>query len=498
MVGDDRNSKQNKMNTPPSQELFHTNKSLKTCLKPSSMKGKSSHILSPTSVTLDDDQSIVSNLSKSTFLSNTSSLTWPTFLAETEGDRYNGEEKEDGDHSIIYDKNKNKYKRITMKAKYGEGGPSFENTLDRMFLHLYDAIVDTDALQISCVNDNNLNAVDVEEEVVMKTFVKLPAESSSSKDAIFTHSNQTTFVSHEANNKNKNKNNNNNDDDDENLHFIPICLTTPTSTKHNFLKMKNSYQSSSLNMDGLTRSHSIINSHSIISLNEDDDQNDPSNLDEKIQTDNTEGPVSTKPNETTPTAMMGSSLDQMPIDNYQSEIKITTSSLAVGASSLEETSSLEGIEVVDELGHIMDTHTKDVYVMYKIEDDQPDEEVHDDNVILSQLQNNRNMNNSSGTKDTSTNKLQLFHSLRKMKFFSSRTGMEDTNHNTKKNNNKTRITRMNEKKRRNNGRDCDSPGGATTTTLPSNSVGSSSFEVFEDDNSTFSSVFDINRTIIEI
>ena len=181
----------------PSQEIFHTNKSLKTCLKPRSVKG-TSHIHSPSSVILEDDQSIVSNLSKSTFLSNTSSLTWPTFLADTQGDRYNGEEKEDGDHSIIYDKNKNKYKRITMKAKNGENGSSFENTLDRIFLHLYDAIVGTDALQISCANDNYHNAADVEEEIDMKNFAKLPAvvtELSSKEDAIFTHSNQTTFVS---------------------------------------------------------------------------------------------------------------------------------------------------------------------------------------------------------------------------------------------------------------------------------------------------------------
>ena len=479
----------------PSQEIFHTNKSLKTCLKPSSVKGES-YILSPSSVTLEDDQSIVSNLSKSTFLSNTSSLTWPTFLADTEGDRYNGEEKEDGDHSIIYDKNKNKYKRITMKAKNGENGSSFENTLDRIFLHLYDAIVGTDALQISCANDNYHNAADVEEEIDMKNFAKLPAvvtELSSKEDAIFTHSNQTTFVSHEADNS----------DNDENLHFIPKCFTSSTSTEDNFLKMKrNSYQSSSLNMDGLTRSHSIINSHSIISLNEDDDENDPSNLNEKIQIENTEGPVVKESNETIPTAMVGSSSDQMPIDNYQSETKISTSCPTIGAPSLEETSSLEGIEVVDELGHIMDTHTQDVYVMYKIEDGQLDEEVHDDNVVLSQLQKNRALHNSSATNNTSTKKSQLFPSLRKMKCFSSRTA-EDTDHSTKKDSNNTRITRRNKKNRNDNGRglhrrNCDSPGGATTATLPSNSVGSSSYEVYEDDNSSFSSGFDINRTKIEI
>jgi hypothetical protein len=350
---------------------------------------------------------------------------------------------------------------------------------------------------LSLLHDNNLNAVDVKEEVVMKTFSKLPAvvtESSSKEDAIFTHSNQTTFLSHEANNS----------DSDENLHFIPKCLTSSTSTEHNFLKIKkNSYQSSSLNMDGLTRSHSIINSHSLISLTEDDDESDPSNLNEKIQIDNTEGSVTKESNETILTAMVGSSSDQKPIDNYQSETKISSSCPTVGASSLEETSSLEGIEVVDELGHIMDTHTQDVYVMYKIEDDQADEEVHDDNAVLSQLQKNRTLNNSSVTNNTSTKKSQLFPSLRKMKCFSSRTGAEDTDHNTKKDSSNTRITRRNKKKRNNNGRgllgrNCDSPGGATTATLPNNSVGSSSFEVYEDDNSSFSSVFDINRTEIEI
>jgi hypothetical protein len=256
-------------------------------------------------------------------------------------------------------------------------------------------------------------------------------------------------------------------------------------------------------MDGLTRSHSIINSNSIISLTEDDDENDPSNLSEKIPIDNTEDPVTKELNETIPTEMVGSSLDQMPIDNYQSKTKISTSCPTVGASSLEETSSLEGIEVVDELGHIMDTHIQDVYVMYKIEDGQPDEEVHDDNVVLSQLQKNRTLNNSSVTNNTSTKKSQLFPSLRRMKCFSSRTGAEDTDHNTKKDSNNTRITRRNKKKRNNNGRglhrrNCDSPGGATTATLPSNSVGSSSFEVYEDDNSSSSSVFDISRTKIEI
>jgi len=543
----------------PSQDIDDTKKSLTSCLKPSTIRTmKEEHVLSFSSFNIvDDEKSAVSTLSKSTFQSSTSSLTWPTFLPDTEikSDRYE-EEKYDFvyDHSII-DEEEKKY-NMTKSSKEENGCSSCENSLYSMFLHMYDAIVDNETLQISCVDDsvNNRSSTDnlfiekeEEEEVVMKTFVTVPplVEEMYNKKGKTEQQQQlrtTTFVSHEA---------------DLNLKPIQRIPKYLTST----VMLKNSYQSSSLSTD-----ESPSYSSSIIDHTNEDSQNDSLNLNKQVhKTDDVKGSVTSTSYETNLTITDPS---------LKTEIQTTTTHILADDISLK-TNTLKEVEIVDEGVRFIDTSkmmggtdneidrnrsfidlttpptTRDVYLLHTIEGGQSvrEEKSVNEHPFLLPTQNNRNVKNSYVSNSSPTTKLQSFQGVRKKKLFSKMSVKSNNDNDSDKRNGDTKIgiqtvkgkkrnsfpnlgkmklfSRMStkgdenntrnvkmstvkEKKRNNNGRgfhrhnhrQCNTPSSATIVTVRSSSGGSlyeddnSSFIIYEDDNSSYSSIFDINRTKI--
>jgi len=527
----------------PSQDIDETKKSLTSCLKPSTIRTmKEEHVLSFSSFNIiDDEKSAVSTLSKSTFQSSTSSLTWPTFLPDTEikSDHYE-EEKYDFvyDHSII-DEEEKKY-NMTKSSKEENGGSSCENALYSMFLHMYDAIVDNETLQISCVDDsvNNRSSTDdlfiEEEEVVMKTFVTVPPlvevmNNKKGKTEQQQQSRTTAFVSHEAGLNLKP------------IQRIPKYLTST-------VMLKNSYQSSYLSTD-----ESPSYSSSIIDHTNEDSQNDSSNLNKQIhKTDDVKGSVTSTSYETNLT-ITDPSLKQTSNDNNQSETQTTTTHIVADDISLQ-TNTLKEVEIVDEGVRFIDTSkmmggtdneidrnrsfidlttpptTRDVYLLHTIEGGQSvrKEESVNEHPFLLPTQNNRNVKNSYVSNSFPTTKLQSFQGVRKKKLFPKMSVKSDNDNDSDKRNGDTKIriqtvkekkrnsfpnlrkmklfSRMStkgdenntrnvkmstvkEKKRDNNGRgfhrhnhrQCNSPSSATIVTVRSSSGGS----LYEDDNSSF-------------
>ena len=131
------------------RELLPMKSALKPSLKPS-LKQRKKEELSISTITADD-QSIVSTLSRSTFHSNASSITISAFLVDASIDPDEEGNESILDHCSVHEEEKNS-ESTTPKA---EKARPFENTLDRMFLHLYDAIIDNETMEISCGDDND-------------------------------------------------------------------------------------------------------------------------------------------------------------------------------------------------------------------------------------------------------------------------------------------------------------------------------------------------------
>ena len=382
-----------------------------------------------------------------------------------------------------------------------------------MFLHLYDAIIDNESMEMTCGDDNDaVQGFSTPEKVVIEeTPAKVPASFTDAinkveaaeplkQDATLIDSNQTTSVSNEddlpTSTTDKIDKRGNPDaqtsvmsckvalNNSEPISTIPKYLT---STAFNFL-------SSSLSMDEFSSSIGFI---------ADDDHDEPPDWTKKIHTGvNTSLLEALHSNET---SLFDSSSIHTPIDNYQETTMATDDSVkekgcdyvehdvieklglmltppcapqSIKVDDLLVVANSETIEI-DETGKIIgnednfsdnsinnDTHTvrsppRDIYLTYKIDGNRS--EVHDE-TSLSPSQDSNAVNTSTHTpKQNSGFKSFLTPKWgRKMRIFS---GIEDKNDGA----------RIGMKKRNNV---WDSPGAATiATTRTSPSDGSS----FEDD-----------------